>query len=121
MRTNVIEHMNFNMEFPPDYQETVNMAVGMASGMKDAQPGDPKECCARIVDVVKSEGLAAGKPTPSFVPLGKDAAETVKQHAQATLKAAEEWTEVADSVEYKSERKGFFAQVPHYFQPGQEG
>lgn len=79
------------------------------------QPGDPELCAERMVDVVRGEGLAAGKPVPLMVPIGKDACLTIRKAAEAELKACDTWQELAGSVETPEPRRGFFAMVDHYY------
>lgn len=51
-----------------------------------------------IVDVVRGEGLAKGKPMPLWLLLGKDAEEDLRENVLVRLENLEEWKEVTRSV-----------------------
>ena len=42
------------------------------------QRGDSVKCVERVIDVVKSEGMAAGRSMPKRLPLGSDTMEFVR-------------------------------------------
>ena len=53
-----------------------------------------------MIDVVKGEGLAAGKPTPLVLGLGSDTWKTVKSVSEEKLKQLEEWKDVMWSTDF---------------------
>ncbi|KAM5344426.1 hypothetical protein ACJ41O_012962 [Fusarium nematophilum] len=61
--------------------------------------GDPVKGVARIIDLVKGTGFAAGKKAPLRVPLGADGLERIKAKCEETLKICEEWEELASSTD----------------------
>jgi hypothetical protein len=63
------------------------------------QKGDPRKGAKRMVDVVKSEGMAAGKPMPKRLPLGKDSLKTIREKCMETLMLCDEWAEVIASTD----------------------
>jgi len=64
----------------------------MAAHINGHQPGDPRKAVSRIVDMVRREGVAAGKDKiPLRLPLGPDACETMRQKLLDTLKDLDEW------------------------------
>lgn len=89
------------------------MVSKLFEGAVGNQPDDPKSCVERIVDVVKSEGLAAGKPVPTAIPLGSDAYLTVKKRAEAVLKMCEEWEVVSRSIDFPGPRQGVFTNIEY--------
>lgn len=62
------------------------------------QPNDPVKAMTAIVDVVRGEGPAAGKPMPLWLVLGKDAEEDLREHVRQRLENLEEWKDVTRSV-----------------------
>ena len=53
-----------------------------------------------MIDVVKGEGLAAGKPTPLVLALGSDIWEAIKDASEEKLKQLEEWKEMTWSTDF---------------------
>lgn len=51
-----------------------------------------------IVDVVRGEGPAKGKPMPLWLLLGKDSEEDLRENIQVRLANLEEWKDVTRSV-----------------------
>jgi NAD(P)-dependent dehydrogenase (short-subunit alcohol dehydrogenase family) len=64
----------------------------------DKQPGDAKRAVERIVDVVRGEGVAAGKPWPLWLFLGKDSEETVNGKIEEVAKNLDQWKDVVRST-----------------------
>lgn len=98
-----------------DYVPAYAGIVQMMQGVDGNSPGDPEQCVARVIDVVKAEGMAANKPTPAVVPLGSDAYLTIKKYAEGLLMACNEWESLAKSVDFARPRRGFFEHVEHYY------
>ena len=55
------------------------------------QRGDAKKAVERMVDVLKSEGMAVGRTMPARMPLGPDALAGVRAKCEATLRICDEW------------------------------
>lgn len=80
-------------------------AVGeaMDEGLKmynGNQPGNPEKGVQVMIDVVKGEGVAQGRPTPTVVTLGSDCHKAVKEYCESTLQRIEEWKEVSYSTDF---------------------
>lgn len=114
IRTPFVTNMKINLPTIEDYVAPFTAFAEMSKNVAGNQPGNPDECSGRIIDVVKSEGLAAGKPTPALVPLGTDAVLTVRKYAESVLKLCDEWESLSRSVSYDEPRRGFFEHVEHY-------
>ena len=67
------------------------------------QRGDPKKPAERIIDVLKSEGMAAGRPMPPRLPLGPDSLAAIRAKCEATLKICEEWEGLISSTDFAPE------------------
>lgn len=63
------------------------------------QPGDTVKGVQRIVDVVKGEKDASGKPWPSSLPLGSDAVSLIRKKCENTLRDLEAWEDFAKSTD----------------------
>lgn len=63
------------------------------------QPGDPRKLAERIIDVVKSEGMAAGKPMPPRLPIGRDTMAAIVKKCEATLQLCKEWEDLFTSTD----------------------
>jgi hypothetical protein len=67
-----------------------------------AQPGDVQKGVSIILDLVRAEGVAAGKKIPFRLPLGADCYETIKEKCEETLRLLDEWKGVINSTNYAS-------------------
>lgn len=67
---------------------------------KGNQPGDPKLGVERMIDVVKSEGLAQGRPMPATLPLGSDAFDIIRRRCLDTIKICDEWEALIKSTDF---------------------
>ena len=64
------------------------------------QPGDPKKGVKVMIDVVRGEGLAVGKPSPQYLMFGSDAYEVAKKHFETGSAMLEAWKEVTCSTDF---------------------
>ncbi len=62
------------------------------------EKGDPVKAMEVVVDVVRGEGVAKGKPWPGLLVLGEDSERDVRNKCQATLQLLDTWGDVAKSV-----------------------
>lgn len=65
-----------------------------------AQKGDPNKAMEALVDVVRGEGAARGRPWPLYLTLGDDAEEGIKAKCGKLLKHLDEWKDVTRSVSF---------------------
>lgn len=84
-----------------DYEEIDKAISGFVAATNGNQPGDPRKLAERIIDVVKSEGMAAGKPIPQRLPVGRDSMAAIKKKCEATLKLCEEWEALITSTDFE--------------------
>ncbi|KAH9210448.1 oxidoreductase,short chain dehydrogenase-like protein [Leptodontidium sp. 2 PMI_412] len=92
-----------------DYKPLVRGWMERSGGMSGNQPGDPKLGISRMVDVLRGEGFARGKPFPLRLPIGSDAVEIVKKTCEDTLKNLEEWRELSVSTDFDEPKRGPWA------------
>ncbi|KAJ7722293.1 hypothetical protein DFH07DRAFT_289091 [Mycena maculata] len=64
-------------------------------------PGDPVKAMEAVVDVVKGEGVAAGRPWPTYLVLGRDAEKAILAKTDKLRMHLEEWTDVVRGVEFE--------------------
>lgn len=100
-RTNIMSSSNVKMASSsiPDYEEMAKGIERFVAATNGNQPGDPKKLAERIIDVVKSEGMAAGKPLLRRLPMGRDAMGTVVKKCEETLTLCREWEELITSTD----------------------
>jgi hypothetical protein len=63
------------------------------------QPGDSAKLAKIVIDLVKQEGIAAGRDVPFRLPLGIDVYDDIKAKCEATLRLLEEWKDVIRSTD----------------------
>jgi NAD(P)-dependent dehydrogenase (short-subunit alcohol dehydrogenase family) len=81
--------------YEPLFKEFYDLFMGR---FNDFMPGDLARGAARIVDVVKREGIASGKPWTVRVALGSDGMGFAKQKCEAQLKSIDMWKDVSLST-----------------------
>ncbi|KAG4441232.1 hypothetical protein IFR05_003280 [Cadophora sp. M221] len=92
-----------------DYKPLLRGWMEGSGRMSGNQPGDPKLGISRMVDVLRGEGFAKGKPFPVRLPIGSDAVEIVKKTCEETLKNLEEWRELSVSTDFDGPKRGPWA------------
>ncbi|KAJ7745225.1 hypothetical protein DFH07DRAFT_833864 [Mycena maculata] len=63
-------------------------------------PGDPVKAMEAVVEVVKGEGVAAGRPWPTYLVLGKDAEKAILAKTEKLKMHLEEWSDVVRGVDF---------------------
>lgn len=66
------------------------------------EPGNSEKGVARMIDLVKGTGAAAGRTVPLRVPLGSDSWGRIKAKCEETIKICNEWEELAKSTDVSS-------------------
>ncbi|KAF5340478.1 hypothetical protein D9758_014556 [Tetrapyrgos nigripes] len=82
-----------------DYREMGKKGVEGLEAYNNNQPGDPAKAVQIIIDVIKGEGVAKGKPFAKSLQLGTDCYGGVKNAAEQTLRNLEAWKDVTCSTE----------------------
>lgn len=77
-----------------------SLLTGYPSAYNGKQPGDPKKGVEVVLDVVRGEGLAAGKPFPTSLALGSDCYSIIKVELDKSGARLEEWSEVSKSTDF---------------------
>ncbi|KAM0336984.1 hypothetical protein ACHAPQ_003572 [Fusarium lateritium] len=82
--------------YAPAFEEMMNVFV---SDIAPNVPGDISKLSERIVDCVKAEGIAAGRPEPVRVILGSDALRLIEQKCKEQLELSSNWEDVSLSTD----------------------
>lgn len=83
-----------------DYRPLFGSVFGPKSGIPShaMAPSDIAKICDAIIDVIKGEGLASGRPIPLRVVLGPDSLDAIRQKCKEQLQLLDEWEDVSLSV-----------------------
>ena len=103
-RTQALRPGNLKHDEPhiADYAEFNKASLAFEAAAYGNEPGDPVKAVERMIDVVKGEGMAEGKPMPPRLPLGSDGLKVVKDKCMETLKLCEEWEELIVSTDIEA-------------------
>ncbi|KAG1856329.1 hypothetical protein DFJ58DRAFT_784537 [Suillus subalutaceus] len=82
----------------PDYDETRAETAVRYGAIPGRQPGDPMKAMKFVVDVVRGEGVAAGREWPLYLALGEDAERDIRNKCMVMLKHLDEWQDVIRDV-----------------------
>jgi len=74
-------HPNYAQKKIKDYQEIDQKTKSFFLTLNGKQPNDPERGMEVVVDVVRGEGRAAGKPFPLWLALGADAVKDIRAKA----------------------------------------
>ena len=90
------------MVFPPTaIDEYAEIQAAVREGFKQAdytQPGDPNKAADRLIDGVKGQGGAEGRPMPARLVIGADAFQAIRNKCQMLLKVCDEWEEFGSNT-----------------------
>jgi len=75
----------------PEYAEFSKTLLKGLSGEDRNQPGDPVKLVEITLDLVRQEGVAAGRGIPFRLPLGVDCYDDIKAKCEETLQMLKEW------------------------------
>lgn len=94
-RTEGIYSNSFDVSNPiADYEEQRADSLMTYKAIDGKQPGDPAKAMDAVVDVVRGEGVAAGRGWPLYLVLGKDAERDIRAKCGRMLQHLEEWSDV---------------------------
>ena len=74
----------------------VQEAIQLGNGR---QPGDIQKAVQRMVDVVRLEGMAVGRPLPKRLPVGSESLRVIKEKCFETLRICNEWEDLITSTD----------------------
>ncbi|RDB30241.1 hypothetical protein Hypma_007082 [Hypsizygus marmoreus] len=94
------DHRTLQVSRIVDYKPMTDKVNAALEAYNGKQPGDPLKGVEVVVDVVRGEGVAAGKAFPTVLNLGTDCYDVVKSECEATLARLEDWKEVTTSTDF---------------------
>jgi NAD(P)-dependent dehydrogenase (short-subunit alcohol dehydrogenase family) len=83
-----------------DAMRAASMKVYASTG--GTQNGDPDKAMEAVVDVVRGEGVAEGRPWPLYLALGDDAEEGIREKCAKLLQHLNDWGDVTRSMRFES-------------------
>jgi len=83
-----------------EYDELRAACIARFKSFPEAVTGDPDKAAEAIVDVVRGEGVAKGRPWPEYLFLGEDAEVGVREKCAKVLKVLDEWLDVTRNVHF---------------------
>lgn len=93
---------NYNLANPiPAYDDVRRTNLDFYVARDGTQIGDPDKAMEAVVDVVRGEGAAQGKPWPGYLLLGKEADRDVRAKCKIMTDHLDEWREVVGGVDYE--------------------
>ncbi|KAF8623733.1 hypothetical protein AX15_006227 [Amanita polypyramis BW_CC] len=75
-------------------------AANRFASLSGTQEGDPVKAMEVLVDTVRGEGVAKGKPWPGLLVLGEDAERDLRNKCTRIIQILDEWKEVARSCNF---------------------
>ena len=73
--------------------------------MNGHQIGDPLKAVQVMLDVVRGEGVAVGRPFPTIVPLGGDTWNYLREDIDDIEKNMSEWEDVIKSTDFPKDQQ----------------
>lgn len=83
-----------------DYEEQRAESLITYNAAEGKQPGDPVKAMNAVVDVVRGEGVAAGRDWPLYLVLGKDAESDIRNKCAKMIRHLDEWSDVVRGVDF---------------------
>jgi len=99
-RTECITHPNFAQKKIKDYQEVDQKTKSFFLAVNGKQPNDPERGMDVVVDVVRGEGTATGRPFPLWLALGADAVRDIRNKATRIVESLDMYQDLSVAVGY---------------------
>ncbi|KAH7304090.1 hypothetical protein B0I35DRAFT_484758 [Stachybotrys elegans] len=101
-RTNLLTLGNLTVTEPKisDYKEAASSMIQGLAKEDRAQPGNPVKLISVVLDFVRNEGVAEGRPPVFRLPLGTDCYEEVKKKCEETLENLEALKDITTSCDF---------------------
>ncbi|KAF8143501.1 hypothetical protein K438DRAFT_2109225 [Mycena galopus ATCC 62051] len=87
----------------PDRDETRDAATKRHKRTQKELKGDPAKAMEAVVDVVRGEGKAAGRPWPMYLILGDLSVSGVTERCDNILGLLDEWRDVSTGLDFDPE------------------
>jgi len=83
-----------------DYDDMRSSATAFYEIVNEKLRGDPAKAMELLVDVVKGEGKAAGRPWPLYLPLGSGADKSIRGKCTQMLSVMDKWKDVTIDLDF---------------------
>jgi len=93
-------HPNYAQKKIKDYQEIDQKTKSFFLTLDGKQPNDPERGMEVVVDVVRGEGRAAGRPFPLWLALGADAVKDIRAKANRIVDSLGVYQDLSVAVGY---------------------
>ncbi|KAH7925194.1 NAD(P)-binding protein [Leucogyrophana mollusca] len=94
-------HPFFSANPIPDYDESRKLGFQTFAAHPEKFRGDPSKAMNIVVDVVRGEGVATGKPFPLYLVLGEDAETDIRTKCAKVLDHLDEWKSVLRTTDFE--------------------
>ncbi|CAA7270530.1 unnamed protein product [Cyclocybe aegerita] len=84
----------------PDHDELRTKSIARFAAIAGSERGDPDKAVEAIVDIVRGEGVAQGRPWPNYLWLGDDAEADVRNKCRKVLTELDAWKDVTRGVNF---------------------
>lgn len=84
----------------PEFAPLNAATKALGASIPGTERGDPEKAAARMVELVRGEGVAAGREVPLRVPLGSDALEVIRNKCEEMLAICQDWEAVSKSTDW---------------------
>ncbi|KAF8201221.1 hypothetical protein K438DRAFT_1821625 [Mycena galopus ATCC 62051] len=84
-----------------DYERIRTVSASRFASVSGTEKGDPAKAMEAVVDVVRGQGSAQGRPWPGRLVLGEDAENDVRVKCQKVLEKMDEWAPVIRGVNFE--------------------
>jgi hypothetical protein len=74
--------------------KSLDSLPGTVDSLPGTVNGDPDKAAEAIVDVVRGEGVAKGRPWPEYLFVGEGAEAAVREKCSKVLRVLDEWLDV---------------------------
>ena len=83
-----------------EYDDLRQRSYERFTSVPGTEKGDPNKAAEAIIDVVKGEGVAKGRPWPNYLVLGDDAEADVRNKINKVLTALDSYSDITRSVSF---------------------
>jgi hypothetical protein len=83
-----------------EYEPVTKALLDAMDAYNGNQPGDPEKAVERILDVVRQEGVAAGRGIPERLMLGPGALAGARKKCLETLELLKQWEDISGSTNF---------------------
>jgi len=84
----------------PAYDTLRRRGLDIFAGVPGKERGDPNKAVDAIIDVVRGEGVAKGRPWPEYLILGNDAEHDVRSKINKILTSLDSFADVTRGVDF---------------------